>query len=216
MDMENARLKMVDQQVRAFDVFEPSILDLLRELPRDEFVPVGFEKLAYADTQIPLAHDQFMMTPAVEGRLLQSLRLTPDDEVLEIGTGSGFLTACLGSLARSVQSVDLYPDFIDDASSRLADAGVENTKAYRLDVTRELPDGQFDAIAVTASVPVFDDRYLDLLKPDGRLFVIVGKAPVMEAMLVARDDDMKWQAESLFETSLLPVITPDEVVKFRF
>jgi protein-L-isoaspartate(D-aspartate) O-methyltransferase len=119
-----------------------------------------------------------MLTPNVEGRLLQALELKPGDNVLEIGSGAGFLTACLARLSAAVTSVDIFNDFIAMAKSNLADAAIENVEFICMDATADLPKGQFDAIAVSGSLPVFDTRLVDAVKPDGRLFVIVGKEPV--------------------------------------
>ena len=216
MDTEFARRQMVGQQIRTFEVSDAAILEVLTELPREEFVPRGFEALAFADTRIPLAHGQFMMTPTVEGRLLQMLAVKADDEVLEIGTGSGFLCACLARLARSVVSVDIFPDFIQTAGKTLKNVGIENATLATTDATRQLPGGQFDAIAVTASCPVFHTRFFDALKPHGRLFVIVGTPPVMDAQLVVRDAGGRPQVTSVFDTHVLPLIDAAAAPAFRF
>jgi protein-L-isoaspartate(D-aspartate) O-methyltransferase len=215
MRTEFARRQMVEQQVRTFDVFDAKVLEVLSELPREEFVPPGFEELAFAETEIPLKHGQFMMAPIVEGRLLQSLALRPGDEVLEIGTGSGFLSACLARLARSVVTVDIFPYFVEGAREKLSNLGLEVTVAA-MDATRELPDGKFDAIAVTGSCPMFDARFYDALKPNGRLFVIVGVAPVMDAQLIVRGPDDKPKVSYLFETNIPPLMNAAAPPAFRF
>ena len=216
MDTEFARRQMVEQQIRTFDVFDAKVLTLLGELPREEFVPSGFRALAFAETKIPLDHGQCMMTPTVEGRLLQSLALEPGDEVLEIGTGSGFLCACLARLARSVVSVDIFPDFVEGAGPKLKNIGVENVALAAMDATKELPGGRFDAIAVTGSCPMFDIRFFNALKPGGRLFVIVGVPPVMDAQLIVRGPDDKPKVTYLFETNVLPLINAAAPPAFRF
>jgi protein-L-isoaspartate(D-aspartate) O-methyltransferase len=216
MNTEFARRQMVEQQIRTFEVFDATVLDVLGELPREEFVPANFEELAFADTAIPLMHGQFMMTPTVEGRLLQMLKLRPDDDVLEIGTGSGFLCACLARLARSVVSVDIFPDFIETAGKTLKNVGIENATLATMDATRQLPEGPFDAIAITGSCPVFDTRFFDALRPNGRLFVIVGASPAMDAELVVRGPAGKAQFTSVFETDVLPLIDAAAAPAFRF
>jgi protein-L-isoaspartate(D-aspartate) O-methyltransferase len=216
MNTEFARRQMVGQQIRTFEVFDARVLDVLGELPREEFVPAGYRELAFADTKIPLQHGQFMMTPTIEGRLLQLLALGQEDDVLEIGTGSGFLCACLARLARSVSSVDIFPDFAMDAAARLKNVGIENATLATMDATRELPPGRFDAIAVTASCPIFDVRFFDALKPGGRLFVIVGSPPVMDARLVVREPDGSQKVTSVFETNVLPLINAAAPPPFRF
>jgi len=170
MNIDFARQQMLDHQVRAWAVLDRRVLEVLGALPREKFVPSGFASLAFADTEIPIGHSQVMMTPTVEGRLLQALDLDPADSVLEIGTGSGFLTACLANLAASVISVDIFADFVASAAERLEKNGIGNIELAELDATRELPAGPFDAIAVTGSIQTFDPRYVMALKPGGRLY----------------------------------------------
>ena len=205
MNIDFARQQMIDQQVRAWTVLDPAVLAVLSAVPREDFVPPSYESLAFADTEIPLGHGEFMMTPTVEGRVLQALELRADDHVLEIGTGSGFLTACLAQLAGTITSVDIHEDFVRDARHKLADAGIDNVELRTLDATRELPGDGFDAIAVTGSIESFDPRFVDALRPGGRLFVVVGSPPIMEARLVRRTGDSDWRSEALFETSLGPL-----------
>jgi len=147
-----------------------------------------------------------MMTPTIEGRLLQALGLEGDEKVLEIGTGSGFMTACLASLAAKVTSIDIHADFLSTAEARLAAHDLDNIELVQMDAMREIPEGGFDAIAVTGSIQSFDPRFVEALNPDGRLFVVVGDAPAMEARLVERTDGKDWQSVSLFETTLAPLV----------
>lgn len=206
MNIDFARQQMINQQVRAWTVLDSAVLDVLSAVPREDFVPQPYESLAFADTEIPLGHGEFMMTPTVEGRVLQALDLDSNEHVLEIGTGSGFLTACLAGLSGTVTSVDIHDDFVRNAARKLANAGVDNVELHSMDATRELPNGDFDAIAVTGSIETFDPRFVDALRPGGRLFVVVGSPPVMEARLVRRTGDADWQSETLFETSLGPLV----------
>lgn len=216
MNTDFARRQMVQQQVRAWDVSDPSVLRVISELQREQFVPSGYEDLAFADTEIPLPHGQMMMKPIVEGRLLQALELNAEHNILEIGTGTGFLTACLAKLSAAVSSVDVFSDFIDMAKSNLADAGIENIELICMDATTELPEGQFDAVAVTGSLPVFDTRFLDAVKPGGRLFVIVGNSPVMDANVVTRIGENDWTTKSLFETDVRPLLNASRPSAFSF
>lgn len=216
MDSEFARRQMVAQQVRTWDVSEPSVLNVLSELHRDQFVPSEFQDLAFADTEIPLPHGQVMMTPLVEGRLLQLLELQPQHNVLEIGTGTGFLTACLAKLSAAVTSIELFSDLVSSAKSNLADAGINNIELMCMDAMSELPTGQFDAVAVTGSLPVFDTRIVDVVKPGGRLFVIVGDPPAMDARIVTRTGENDWQTTSIFETSLRPLVNAARPSEFSF
>lgn len=206
MDTAFARRQMVRQQVRTWDVTDTAVLDLLGELERDRFVPPEFRDLAYADTEIPLPNDQFMMPPLVEGRLLQALALNPGDRVLEIGTGSGYLAACLAKLCSSVVSIDIFADLADAASERLAQMGITNVDVRTMDAMQELPEGPFDVIAVTGSTSEFHQHFADALAPQGRLFVIVGEAPVMQARLVIRHQDDAWAVDPLFETCVQPLV----------
>lgn len=197
---------MIDQQVRAWTVLDPAVLGVLSTVPREEFVPRPYESMAFADTEIPLGHGEFMMTPTVEGRVLQALELDTNDDVLEIGTGSGFLTACLATLSGTVTSIDIHEDFVRSAARKLADAGLDNVETRTMDATRELPGERYDAIAVTGSIETFDPRLANALRPGGRLFVVVGSPPVMEARLVRRVGESDWSTEDLFETTLGPLV----------
>jgi protein-L-isoaspartate(D-aspartate) O-methyltransferase len=206
MNTDYARLQMVNQQVRGWNVYDEDVLEMLKALPREHFVPDGYESLAFADMAIPLAHGEHMMTPTIEGRLLQALGLRGSEHVLEIGTGSGFMTACLAKLAARVTSIDIYKDFIESAVNKLVDEGMDNVELLQMDATRELPDGQFDAIAVTGSIQTFDPRFVEALAPRGKLFVVVGDSPAMEAKLIERTNEHDWHTISLFETDLAPLV----------
>ncbi len=206
MNIDFARQQMVEQQVRAWDVLDQSILSVLKTVPREQFVPSGFESLAFADVEIPLGLGQAMMTPTLEGRVLQALQCQASDAVLEIGTGSGFLAACLAQLAGSVTSIDIHDEFLVTAASNLEDAGISNVQLLGMDATERLPEEKFDAIAVTGSVQTFDPRFVMALKPGGRLFVVVGDPPIMDARLIVRLSDTDWQSTSQFETELTPLI----------
>jgi len=206
MNTDYARLQMVNQQVRGWNVYDEDVLAMLRILAREDYVPEGFESLAFADTAIPLKNGEHMMTPTQEGRVLQALGLDGSENVLEIGTGSGFLTACLATLSRQVTSIDIHADFVGSAEHKLADAGLDNVELLQMDATQELPDGKFDAIAVTGSIQSFDPRFVEALSPHGRLFVIVGDSPAMEAKLIERTDEHDWQSLSLFETDIPPLV----------
>jgi protein-L-isoaspartate(D-aspartate) O-methyltransferase len=216
MDTEFATGQMVRQQVRAWDVFDAAVLDVFQSVRRQNFVPPHYRDLAFADTEIPLAFGQKMMTPTMEGKLLQALALTNKDSVLEIGTGSAFLTACLSKLTSSVLSIDIFDDFVSSARDKLAKEGIDNVHLQCLDASHVLPEGEFDAIAVTASIPVFDDRLVSRLRPGGRLFVVVGSRPIQEARLITRGDNNDWDNNSLFETSLAPLINSVAPATFPF
>lgn len=206
MNTDYARLQMVNQQVRGWNVYDEDVLDMLKELPREHFVPAEYVSLAFADIAIPLGHGEHMMTPTIEGRLLQALGLRGDETILEIGTGSGFMTACLAKLGRHVTSIDIHDDFVESAGDKLADLGIDNVEFATMDATRDLPDGAFDAIAVTGSIQTFDTRYVTALNEYGRLFVVIGDSPAMEAKLIERTGEHDWKSISLFETDLEPLV----------
>lgn len=216
MNTDFARRQMVQQQVRAWDVLDHRILDVISALPREAFVPADYKALAFADVEIPLGHGEHMMTPTVEGRVLQAIGVGEGDDVLEVGTGSGFLCACLARLGNSVTSIDIHEDFLDRARASLHDAGVGNADVLRMDATCELPARQFDAIAVTGSLPTFDPRFVMALKPGGRLFVIVGESPVMDARLIERTGENDWRSNSLFETDVAPLVNAALPPQFSF
>ncbi len=216
MNTDFARLQMVNQQVRGWNVYDEGVLNMLRQLPRERFVPEGYELLAFADTSIAIGHGQYMMTPTLEGRLLQALGLNGGERVLEIGTGSAFMTACLAKLGAHVTSIDLYDDFLSSAEEKLAACDIANVELQQMDAMRHLPDGQFDAIAVTGSIEAFEPRFVEALRPGGHLFVVVGNAPVMEARLVERTGERDWRSLSLFETSLAPLVHAAKPPGFTF
>lgn len=216
MNTDFARNQMVQQQVRAWDVFDEKVLDVLRAVPREAFVAPEYADLAFAELELPIGHGESMMTPTHEGRLLQSLDLEAGDRVLEIGTGSGFVTACLANLADRVVSLDIHADFIKQAGARLEAQGITNVELIEADGTKDLPAGPFDAIAVTGSLEHFDPRFIEALADGGRLFVVVGDAPAMEARKVTRTSATDWQSETLFETVLKPLVNGRKPVQFAF
>ena len=214
MNLEEARARMLGQQLRTWDVFDDRILGVIGRTQRERFVPAPYHDLAFADMEIPLAHDQRIMAPKVEGRLLQSLALRPEDAVLEVGTGSGFLTACLAKLTDTVLSIDIFPEFTAEAEKKLDHADFSNVELKTEDAFDMTAAAQFDAIAVTGSLPGFDDHFIRMLRPGGRLFIIVGRAPVMEALLITLHDDGNWTRESLFETVVPPLINASQPETF--
>jgi len=201
MDYTKAREMMVEQQVRPWDVLDVRVLDVLVRLPREAFVPETHRALAYADIELPLGHGERMMKPVVEGRALQALDLQPGDEVLEIGTGSGFLAACLGMLARDVVSIDRHADFVDLARERLQAQGIANVAVEAADAMTWDTDRRFDAVCVTGAVAAVPSRFLQWLRPGGRMFVVRGNPPVMDAVLLHQEAN-GIRSESLFETEI--------------
>jgi protein-L-isoaspartate(D-aspartate) O-methyltransferase len=216
MSSEQQREQMVQQQVRTTAVLDERVLDVLRRVPREQFVPAEHRYLAYADTEIPLPHGQHMLRPSLVGQMLQALELVGTERVLEIGTGTGFITACLAASAASVRSLELFADLADLARANLAALQLRNVEIVVGDAN-ELDDAtRYDAIAVTASLPRYPDRLERLLRPGGRMFAVVGEAPVMEALLVRCVSERAYAREPLFETVIDPMINARRPPVFTF
>jgi protein-L-isoaspartate(D-aspartate) O-methyltransferase len=215
-DVQFARRQMIEQQVRAWEVLDLQVLDALQQVPREEFAPAAYRDLAFADTCVPIGHGQVMLAPKVEGRILQALAIQPDDHALEIGTGTGFFAACIGRLARSVRTIDIFADFVAGAAENLRRTGVHNVVAATADAMQLAEHDAYDVIALTGSLPVYDARFERALKVGGRLFVTVGTGPVLEAQKVTRVGANEWVRESLFETGMAPLIHAAEPARFVF
>lgn len=210
LDIERTRFNMVEQQVRPWDVVDLRVLDVLSQIRREDFVPAGRESLAFADVALPLAHGEFMMKPVLEGRLLQALGVDVADSVLEIGTGSGFITACLARLAREVLSIDCHADFVAEAETRLMRASLINARVMVADALEGFDPGrQFDVIAVTGAVYREPAQFRQWLRVGGRMFLIRGRSPAMEAVLIRRLGANEFVEESLFETDLAYLVHAD-------
>ena len=216
IDFEKARFNMIEQQIRPWEVLDQRVLDVIASTPREDFVPPPYRNLAFADVCIPLGEGQVMMRPNVEGRLLQALALQPSDSILEVGTGSGYLTACLAKLGASVVSVDIFPAFIQAARQKLKTHGIHNAVLYSGDAACGWGNQRYDAIAITGSLPVLPDNWRQQLHSGGRLFVIVGEPPIMEALLITRFGEREWAEESLFDTELPPLLNASKPVVFEF
>ncbi|RUL70989.1 protein-L-isoaspartate O-methyltransferase family protein [Dyella choica] len=203
MNFDQARQNMVENQVRPWEVLDGRVLDVLRQVRREDFVPPAHRQLAFADMNLPLGHGEVMMKPIIEGRVLQALELKPEDNVLEIGTGSGFLSACLASLAAHVTSVDMHADLTAAAAERLKAAGIGNVQLITAEaVSGWQPQETFDAMVVTGAVYRIPDRFLGWLNPGGRLLVVRGESPVQQAVVLTHEGNGRYREESLFETDL--------------
>lgn len=214
----DAREQMIEQQVRAWDVLDERVLGIFRKVPREHFVPSAHAYMAFADCEVPLPHAQHMLRPSVAGRLLQALELTGTERVLQVGAGTGFLTACLASNAAHVEAIEIFPELATLAKSNLASLGVSNTGIVVADAMQAALNSRtrYGAIAVTGSLPLQDERFQRLLEIGGRLFVVVGEAPVMAALLVRRTAEEEWTSESLFETVVDPLINARRPEEFSF
>lgn len=217
MNFEHARFNMVEQQVRPWEVLDTQVLELLESVHREDFVPVRYRKLAFADLSIPLPRGQSMMRPKVEGRMLQALALKDDDTVLEIGTGSGFITACLSGLARRVVSVEIFEELHQEAAIRLQDKHIQNVELFVGDaMSGWQPEQAHDVVVVTGSVAEVPETFRGWVNPGGRMFIVCGDSPAMEACLLTRVGVSEWREESLFETDLKRLVNAEEKAEFEF
>jgi len=214
-NFEQARFNMIEQQIRPWDVLDQRTLDLIASVPREQFVPEDYRKLAFADINIPLAQGQVMMSPKVEARLLQALRLNPNDSVLEIGTGSGYLTALLAKVTKHVDSVDIFPEFIQAVEIKLTALNINNV---RLQVGNAIngwnTDVDYNVIVLTGSIPVLTSHFQNQLEEGGCLFAIIGEEPIMQAQLITKINQTKTNRELLFETVLPPLVGSESQKRF--
>lgn len=217
MSFERARYNMVEQQVRPWEVLDGKVLDLLEDIQREDFVPVRYRKLAFADLNIPLPCNQVMMKPVVEGRMLQAIQLQPDETVLEIGTGSGFITACLARLARSVVSVEFFEELSSAAERALKENELHNIELFVGDAMSDWqPEQAHDVVVVTGSAGEVPEQFRGWVNPGGRMFIVTGDDPAMEARLLTRINASEWREESLFETSLPRLVNAEQAPRFEF
>jgi protein-L-isoaspartate(D-aspartate) O-methyltransferase len=217
MDLEQARFNMVEQQIRTWDVLDPTILDLLSIVRREDFVPPQFRKLAFADMEIPLGHGEFMLTPKLEARLLQEASVQRADQVLEVGTGSGYMAALLARLARQVYSVEIIPELSEQARSKLQAHAITNVTAEIGDAARGWAvHAPYDVILITGSLPFLPEAFESSLAPGGRLVAVVGDPPVMSAQRIRRVAGGGFARETLFETCIKALRNAPQPERFVF
>ena len=214
--LETARRQMVGQQVRTWDVLDARVLETLSAVPRERFVPEAYRGVAFADTAIPIGHGQFMLKPAIEGRILQALAPARGEQALEIGTGTGFFAACLAHLTGAVESIEIHRDLAANAAQAIDAVGIRRVPIETADALAREYEPRYPVIAVTGSLPVYDRRFERALTVGGRLFIVVGSAPVMEARLVTRTGEHSWLTESLFETCIEPLLHAIAAPRFQF
>ena len=217
MEIKTARFNMVEQQIRPWEVFDKRVLDLMGEAPRHEYVPSAYRNLAFADLHIPLDNGREMMSPKVEARLLQALEIQPTDKILEVGTGCGYLTSLLAALGGQVISVDTDTGLSAQAATNLSDHGVDNVTLEIGDATKGWEAHQpYDVIVVNGSMSCLPQSLNESLTIGGRLAAIVGKSPVMEALLIQRVGQKSWSDVALFETDLAALPDTEEPQRFVF
>lgn len=216
-DLEHLRFNMIEQQIRTWEVLDQRVLDLLFKVRREEFVPPAYRALAFFDMEIPLGHGERMLQPKLEARMVQELALTDRDHVLEVGTGSGYMTALLAMLSGHVCSVDIVPEFTQGAGERLSAFGIRNVSLDTGDAARGwVRRGPYDAIVLTGSVPLLAEDFRTQLKPGGRLLAVVGEPPVMSARLVTSAGGGSYNALDLFETCIAPLRNAPHPERFVF
>lgn len=211
------RSQMVGQQIRGWSVLDPDVISVMERLPRERFIPERYRNLSYADSEIPIGHGQIMLRPSVQGRLLQALQVTRGERVLEIGTGTGYLTACLAALGGNVRSVEYHDDLADAARANLASEGATDVTVVQGDAhTLGKSGSEYDVIVVTGSLPAADESFMGRLAIGGRLAWILGQAPAMRAELVTRVEVDDWRRQGLFETVVPPLIGIEPTRRFEF
>ncbi|BBP42985.1 protein-L-isoaspartate O-methyltransferase family protein [Thiosulfativibrio zosterae] len=215
MNLDQARFNMVEQQIRPWDVLDPKVLDLLMDTPRHEFVAESQVALAYSDIELPIGHNQTMLHPRVEGKILQAVDVQGDESVLEIGTGSGFMTALLAKLADKVTTVEIFPELQETAKARLE--GYDNITFQTGDASQDWNDGQeYDVIMFTGAMATLPDTFKHKLTLGGRLLVTLGVSTVMTTQLVTRIAEGEWEVESLFETVMPTLVHATKASEFKF
>ena len=217
MDIKQARKNVIEQQIRPWGGLNVRANQALMEIPRENFVPKEYQKLVFADIEIPLNKTDKMLSPKIEGRILDSLDLKGHENVLEIGTGSGYLTSVLSILSNSVTSIEADIDLHNLAKTKINKLKLNNiTLKHESFLPANFQNGEFDSIIVGCALPIINQDLKKLLNQDGKLFVVVGSKNQMHAMLVTRLNDNEWKSKSLFETHLDLMKGSEPSVKFTF
>jgi len=216
-DFERARFNMVEQQIRTWEVLDERVLEVIRNVPREAYVPERYRGVAYMDLRVPLPNGQYMLEPKVAARMLQAVDVKPSEQALEIGTGSGYVTACLAQLAAHVTSVEYFADLKELAARNLAAQNVSNVTLEVGDASKGWDDGRrYDVIVVTGSLPELHQGFHKSLTIGGRLVLAVGQGLGMlnEVLLITRVAEDQWATQSLFDTYIEPLINAPRTVAF--
>jgi protein-L-isoaspartate(D-aspartate) O-methyltransferase len=217
MNFEIARFNMLEQQIRPWEILDQNSLNIMQQIPREEFVPTPYTMMSFSDTELPLKHNQKMLAPKIEAKILQAVQIKSTDNILEIGTGSGYLTALLASAGKSVKSIDIFQDFLDSAEEKLNSLEIHNVSFKNTDLYNyDDSDNKYDVIVTGGSVTTVPDILKQALTTDGRLFIVVGQSPLMRAMLFTRVSENNWIEETLFETEIDALANSHESEKFIF
>jgi protein-L-isoaspartate(D-aspartate) O-methyltransferase len=216
-NIEQARFNMIAQQIRPAEVLDDNVLETMAKVPREDFVPEPYRELAFSDINVEIGHGEVMMKPIMEARLLQALNIQPTDNILEIGTGSGYFTTLLAKLGSHVQSVEIEPEFIKQAEARLSAHDINNVTLVEGDASHGWTEnGPFDVIAITGSIPILPESFQQQLTVGGRMVVITGTSPVMETLLITRIAEDQWDRKSLFETDFPALKNVEQPQAFIF
>lgn len=217
MQRETARFNMIEQQIRTWEVLDPVVLALLNEIPREHFVPAEYQGLAFADIEIPLGAGQTMLSPKLEGRILQALSVQKTHHVLHIGAGSGYVTALLASLAKQVTSVEINAELSAKAAQNLSQHHIKNVNLVVADGAFGLVNqAPFDLIVYTGSSPIEPAGVRNQLAIGGALFIVLGTGPAMQATLIQRLSETAFKRDVLFETHVPELVNASQATTFEF
>ncbi len=217
MTLEETRFNMVEQQIRTWSVLDDTVLELLYKMHREDFVPAEYQYMAFVDMEIPLGHGQLMHTPKMEARILQEVQVKKTDKILEVGTGSGYLTALLATKGDHVYSVEIIPELKAMAEANLKAHDITNVTLEEGDASHGWPShAPYDVIIITGSTQVLPEAFKQCLNPGGRLFAIIGKAPIMNVVLITCEASGVFTTKPLFETYINPLSNAQQAEQFVF
>jgi protein-L-isoaspartate(D-aspartate) O-methyltransferase len=217
MNLEQARFNMIEQQIRTWDVLDQEVLDLLKIVKREAFVPAAFSALAFVDTEIPLPCGQCMLMPKFEARMLQEAAVKKHENVLEIGAGSGYMAALLARRSRHVTTIEIEPELQALAQTNLRNYGIDNVDVMLGDGAHGwVGAAPYDVIVISASMPLLPPEFLEQIKVGGRIVCVLGEAPVMTAQVITRVSELGYNTVNLFETAIMPLRNASTPSHFRF